>query len=625
MLRTVSGHGLRHWNGSDNRLGHWIAKILAIVAAILFLLATSGAARSADDSSVIDSGKVGAYLQSGEFAPALKLAREMSGSAADRDQAFARIARAQAAAGDAKGAIQTVANISNDRLLSDTLVYVKPQSAAEGLSSVGVVGVNSTRAADVSGSGSGMMARLGGAQADFDSLIDLITATVEPTSWDTTGGNGSIMPFPTGVLVDAQGVLKPGIKEDRTDGLARLRQIAARGLNENDDVHPIAGLRKVSLTRLEREVEFLAAQGLPPAVDMQTMAGLERIQYVLVYPEQGEIVLAGPADDVRLNGEGRLVGKRTGRPALRLDDFVVVLRHMFTEADAKFGCSITPTQASLADLKAFVAESSKSPLKTGQRDGWLKQLREKLGRQDIEYYGIDPRTRVGLVLVEADYRMKLVGMGLEEGVPGVRSYLDSIEVAPGQAPPPMDVLRWWFTLNYDAVTTTPQHDAYELHGQGVQVLSENEMLAANGQQIHTGNSDALNQEFAHTFTKHFADLAIKYPIYAELQNVCDLALVAALLHSENLPERVRWHMLYFGEPDGFQVPLAAAPKTVDTVMNYRIVNQTNIIVGVSGGVRIDPTSIVKPGTLKSDNYGALEAERIGASPKKGEPRRWWWD
>ena len=311
MLRTVSGHGLHHWDGSDHRLGHWIAKILAVVAAILFLLATSGAARSADDSSVIDSGKVAGYLQSGEFAPALKLAREMSGV---RRIGIKLCADCQgtSSGGRCKGAIQTVANISDDRLLSDTLVYVKPQSAAESLSSVGGAGVNSTRAADVSGSGSGMMARLGGAQADFDSLIDLITATVEPTSWDTTGGNGSIMPFPTGVLVDAEGVLKPGIKEDRTDGLARLRQIAAQGLNDNDDVHPIAGLRKVSLTRLEREVEFLAAQGLPPTVDMQTMAGLERIQYVLVYPEQGEIVLAGPADDVRLNGEGRLVGKQHG-------------------------------------------------------------------------------------------------------------------------------------------------------------------------------------------------------------------------------------------------------------------------------------------------------------------------
>ena len=39
------------------------------------------------------------------------------------------------------------------------------------------------------------------------------------------------------------------------------------------------------------------------------------------------------------------------------------------------------------------------------------------GKQDIEVYGLDPRTRAAQVIVEADYRMKLVGMGLEAGVP----------------------------------------------------------------------------------------------------------------------------------------------------------------------------------------------------------------
>ena len=58
------------------------------------------------------------------------------------------------------------------------------------------------------------------------------------------------------------------------------------------------------------------------------------------------------------------------------------------------------------------------------------------------------RTRAAQVLVEADYRMKLVGMGLEEGTLGVTSYLASIVLAKGEAPPPMDVLRWWFTMNY---------------------------------------------------------------------------------------------------------------------------------------------------------------------------------
>ena len=130
---------------------------------------------------------------------------------------------------------------------------------------------------------------------------------------------------------------------------------------------------------------------------------------------------------------------------------------MMSSPDARFGCNITPTQASLADVNAYVAETGKSPLKPGQRDTWLKQLREKLGKQEIEVFGIDPRTRAGLVLVEADYRMKLVGMGLEEGVLGVPSYLQMINVPKGQSPPPMDVLRWWFTLNYDAVAATSEH------------------------------------------------------------------------------------------------------------------------------------------------------------------------
>lgn len=34
-----------------------------------------------------------------------------------------------------------------------------------------------------------------GAQADFDSLIDLITSSIRPTTWDSVGGPGSIAPF----------------------------------------------------------------------------------------------------------------------------------------------------------------------------------------------------------------------------------------------------------------------------------------------------------------------------------------------------------------------------------------------------------------------------------------------
>ena len=161
-------------------------------------------------------------------------------------------------------------------------------------------------------------------------------------------------------------------------------------------------------------------------------------------------------------------------------------------------------------------------------------------------YGIDRRTHAGRVLIEADYRMKLVGIGLEEGTPGVASYLSSIEIDKDGNPPPMNVLRWWFTLNYDALAATDSRDAFELRGPGVKVLSENELLTERGERVHTGDSDELTKRFAESFTKHFDKLSAKYPIYAELRNVFDLSLVAAVIQSHDLPGQVGWHMTHFG-------------------------------------------------------------------------------
>ena len=172
-------------------------------------------------------------------------------------------------------------------------------------------------------------------------------------------------------------------------------------------------------------------------------------------------------------------------------------------------------------------------------------------------------------MVEADYRMKLVGMGLEKGVPGVQSYLASISLAPGEPGPPMGVLRWWFTLNYDAVSASADRRAFALRGQGVKVESENEHLTAQGQRIHTGQSEELTRKFARDFTAHFDALCRKYPIYAELRNLFDLGLVCALVHEEGLADRVGWHLTCFGNPQAFAVELGEAPKEVQTVVDCR--------------------------------------------------------
>jgi hypothetical protein len=355
---------------------------------------------------------------------------------------------------------------------------------------------------------------------------------------------------------------------------------------------------------------------------MLTLAGLQKIQYVFVYPETRDIVIAGPAGDWTIDREGRPLSVDTGRPLMHLDDLVVVLRNAFGK-DGRFGCSIEPQRENLVKTQEFLTASAGKALKPGQRDKWIEELRDAVGKQNIEVFGIDPRTRAARVIVEADYRMKLIGMGLEEGVLGVTSYLASLK--PGMEDRPMNVLRWWFTLNYDALRTTEQHDAYELQGQGVQVQSENELVNERGERVHTGKSDEPTAEFAHSFTKHFPELAQKYPIYAELQNIFDLALVSALLRSENLPELIDWHMPHFGPSGAYEPSLGHAPEQVETVANHRLMSRTKFVAGVSGGVSIQPQEFVKAENVKLDEYGGLKAARGNSAPQDLPAGVWWWD
>jgi hypothetical protein len=544
------------------------------------------------------AAQVNAHLRAGEFGPALRLAQGVADPAL-RDRLLAGIVRAQAAGGARQAAMQAAGGMSDDRRRSDALSQLNQASAA----SDGAPG--------------------GGQQADFDTLIDLIQATIAPQSWDTVGGPGAIDDFPGGVYVDTGGLMKRLALQDGGRDLARLRRLAFENAG-NQDPRKQSALRKVSLTRLEKLVQQRWALGRPPTEAMKLLAGLHKVQYVFVYPEAGDIVLAGPAGDWTVDKEGRAVNAETGRPALQLDDFVVLLRNA-QQHGGRFTCSITPRQENLAATQAFLTESAKTPLRPEQRGAWLAKIRKCMGTQAITVENLEPQTRVARVIVEADYRMKLIGMGLEEGVLGVISYLDSIQIPVGGSAPPMNVLRLWFTTNYDALRATPARNAFELRGTGVKVLSENEMLTERGGRIHTGKSDELTEQFAHRFTKHFDALAAKYPIYADLQNVFDLALVAAVLMAEDLPGQVRWHATHFGQAGPYRVALSSAPSEVDTVVHHRVIHNKHIVVGMSGGVSFDATKYVQKSAAVTDDYGSLKAGHTAAAPRELAADAWWWD
>ena len=60
-------------------------------------------------------------------------------------------------------------------------------------------------------------------QPDFDSLIDLITSTIKPTSWDGVGGPGSIAPFETNLSIVVSQT--QDVHEEIVDLLEQLRRL----------------------------------------------------------------------------------------------------------------------------------------------------------------------------------------------------------------------------------------------------------------------------------------------------------------------------------------------------------------------------------------------------------------
>ncbi len=477
-----------------------------------------------------------------------------------------------------------------------------------------------------------------GQQIDFDSLIQLLQSTIAPNTWDSVGGPGSAQPFPGGVWIDTTGLLRSRLKDEQ---LPDIDQIRAAARHENAKTEPAQNrldpaahpanspLRMISLPRLEREVARCVDEDRPIADELRFLAGLTDVRYLLVYPETHDIIVAGLAEDWRRDELGRVVGRKSGRPVLQLDDLVVILRVCFGDVERRgfFGCGIYPRAKRLQAVQEFVAESSARPIEPAQRNRWLDDLRAQLGEQDIKIFGVPAGSRVAHVLVEADYRMKLIGIGLEAAaVPDIPNYFELLgQPTPERLARGIDTLRWWFTLHPDVVRASADGDAFELRGNRVQVLSENELLTATGQVVHTGQAEPINEQFARNFTQHFGMLAARDANFADLAGIFDLAIVAGLLQADDLPREVGWTMSTFLDADEYRVPLQPSPRTVESVLNHRIFRGRHIMAAVSGGVHVSPSKVASRDKRQIDAEGALRETRASVRPTTESRGQWWWD
>jgi hypothetical protein len=433
-----------------------------------------------------------------------------------------------------------------------------------------------------------------------------------------------VVPIVAGVYVDAAGVLQTVMVGDPGDQLNNLRRDVPTA-RATGPATSKTELRRVSLARLAREVQGHIQAGRAIPDEARYLAGIQQIQYLFAYPEEQDLVIAGPAEGWEMDESGRVVGQHTRRPVLRLDDLVVALRVFAPRGRANtfVGCSIDQTEEGMRRFNQQIAKLQ-SAIDRRQADASLLQsVRDGAGLQNIEVWGVPPDSRLALVLVEADYRMKLIGIGLEDSrVRDLKTYYSLM--GPGTIGN-QKLQRWWFIPDYEAIHASDNGDAFELRGQRAKLVGADDKLMATGQVVRTGSTSAITMRFTQSFSSHFEALARINPAYAELQNAFDLVVISALIDVNDMIEKVAPAVGYFLQMDGgYEPEKYPVPKNVKSVLNTKWVGN-KLAIGVGGGVGIDAKKLVGSMTAKNSANSKLSNRRQRAPLLDTRTDRWWTD
>lgn len=426
----------------------------------------------------------------------------------------------------------------------------------------------------------------------------------------------------SGVAVDANGVLRRVMSQDATGQLARQRANEAVARLEGNLAKP-SKLRKVSLTRLEKLLAQKLEAGSGPDDAMKALAGLTRIDYVFCYPDSGDVVLAGPAEPWGEAPDNRLRGVNSGRPVLELQDLIVALRAFAPEArnnNPLIYCSIDPTPEGLSRMQQFLVQFGRQAT-PNDTQFIVSELQEKLGPQVITVGGVSPKTHFAQVLVEADYRMKLIGIGLERPPVRLTSYVE-------RANPAMvgrnALQRWYFVPDYQCLKVSEDGLAIEILGEGVKLIGEDELVQQDGSRKGAGNSNRASQGFVDSFTKVYPKLAAVSPVYAQLRNCIDLAVAAAFIQHQDFYAQTGWDLATFSDEAKYPVETLNAPEKVASAVNS-IWKGSTLMTPIGGGVQIQPAMALESANQQQDADGVVTATREEVQPKNLADTQWWWD
>ncbi|NQU20566.1 MAG: DUF1598 domain-containing protein [Candidatus Nealsonbacteria bacterium] len=413
-----------------------------------------------------------------------------------------------------------------------------------------------------------------------------------------------------GISIDTNGLLEP----TAVDSGGRLRKQRMKVMQQiPDDLNGLTSIRKISLRRLDAAIQRCLDSGEDLPDNIRYLAGMQRIQYVFVVPEQNDVILAGPGEGWTVDKQGFVVGVTTGRPVLLLDDLLVALRSARQNSRQVISCSIDPTAEGLQRLREHVAG-----LRTiGNPQQTAAGVERTLGKQQISISGVPATSHFARVLVAADYRMKRLAMNFEPSpVKGLPSYLAMIKPGPRGMSNMMP--RWWLAPDFAPLLRDAEGTSWELQRASVKAMAEEDFLTASGDRKQGGKANPVAQRWADNMTAKYDELALADPIFGQLRNCIDLAVVATLIVKEDMLRKAGCRLSAMTDSSGAEIVSFPAPQEVDSKASL-LKKGRNWLISASGGVKVDPRLVVG----RVEKTDSLDATRVRALAREHE--EWWWN
>jgi hypothetical protein len=392
-------------------------------------------------------------------------------------------------------------------------------------------------------------------------------------------------------------------------------------------------LRRVWLRLLMNQVEEDLRAGKKLTDQERYMAGLTGVQFLYVDEENGDLIFEGPAEDKwQVREDGIVVGEKSGEPLLHLDDFAVAWRNAVGSSPPP-SVSLEHRQDSIQRIQEFI-RATPQPKTAAARADYLRRMQEAWGPQDAVTGGVPTNTRFNKVMVDADWEMKRISLGLSDvGVEKFPTYVDlafedwrrRLKAEGLNARRPEGGSRFWFYPAYKEFAHSEKLDAVEIPAEPVELLTETHFQnIAQGRQIAQEPSAAA-KDFVEAFTTNYTAVARKNPLFAELHNLFDWVAVTRLIRLLDAPRRIGWDLGFLAK--GYTVAELNVPATMPGQVALRHAEvkvaqgTASLVFPARGGVSIDVERSIESAGWRVDAGLAARSRTVRSGPP---PRTRFW-